>query len=478
MALSSEALQIEAKIAAAFEASEQRCRQQEAERAAIVNASHRRALQRADERTAALEASLREANARAERERCARDASELQWTSSLALLRREMQDEMQQREAAAVYRGHALTPAQLEALARPLVEAAEARVESAATARHELQQAEAAAAARAELDRKLSAVRQQVEAEASQLLEAARARIHMAERGHREEAARAAELAGALALAQPALRTACAELRRLRGEEARTVASEAEAIERRVQAAMGAAQSKLLHAHAAGAATAEELGRQEMARVMANLDEEQQPQQLPAQPPSHEPPSREPPSQPPSGVDGAELDRLLADAREQGRAEAERASQERTRAAVASALEEAAKRSEAAMSKVVAATVEQYAARTHARTHQHAGWTAHAFPSFRTRDSHECSTLITVVARLSLSARRLHAGAPEAVKLLVDARCEPLRRDLEEARQQCQRLRQRVDEVTKSGAAAGGGSSGPTSSSSSSSSSSWLSWLS
>ena len=474
MALSSEALQIEAKIAAAFEASEQRCRRQEAERAAIVNASHRRALQRADERTAALEASLREANARAERERCARDASELHWTSSLALLRREMQDEMQQREAAAVYRGHGLTPAQLEALARPLVEAAEARVESAATARHELQQAEAAAAARAELDRKLSAVHQQFEAEASQLLEAARARIHMAERGHREEAARAAELAGALALAQPALRTASAELRRLRGEEARTVASEAEAIERRVQAAMGAAQSKLLHAHAAGAATAEELGRQEMARVMANLDEEQQPQQLPSQPPSHEPPS-----QPPSRVDGAELDRLLADARDRGRAEAERASQERTRAAVASALEEAAKRSEAAMSKVVAATVEQYAARTHARTHQHAGWTAHAFPTFRNRDSHECSTLITVVARLSLSTRRLHAGAPEAVKLLVDARCEPLRRDLEEARQQCQRLRQRVDEVTKSGAAAGGGSSGPTSSSSSSSSSSsWLSWLS
>ena len=378
MALSSEALQIEAKIAAAFEASEQRCRQQEAERAAIVNASHRRALQRADERTAALEASLREANARAERERCARDASELHWTSSLALLRREMQDEMQQREAAAVYRGHALTPAQLEALARPLVEAAEARVESAATARHELQQAEAAAAARAELDRKLSAVRQQVEAEASQLLEAARARIHMAERGHREEAARAAELAGALALAQPALRTACAELRRLRGEEARTVASEAEAIERRVQAAMGAAQSKLLHAHAAGAATAEELGRQEMARVMANLDEEQQPQQLPAQPPSHEPPSREPPSQPPSGVDGAELDRLLADAREHGRAEAERASQERTRAAVASALEEAAKRSEAAMSKVVAATVEQYAARTQIRINTQAGRRTHS----------------------------------------------------------------------------------------------------
>jgi hypothetical protein len=231
----------------------------------------------------------------------------------------------------------------------------------------------------------------------------------------------------------PALRVACEELRRTHKEEAQRVANETAAIERRVRAAMGRSAARLLHTHAGVSASGADEGRATFDRTMSALDEEEAAAAAKV------------------AVEAeaaiSERVREAAEAAEaRGRqlalAEAAVVREEAVRAAVSEALSTAAAKSEAAIGKVVQSMTAQLA-----------------------------------------------DGAPEAVKQLVAAQCEPMRRNLRQSHEAIRKLCERLGEEpppfavarmrsAASGAASKGSAAAPAPSSSAGGASSWFGrWL-
>ena len=152
-----------------------------------------------------------------------------------------------------------LSSAAVKAAAGPMVDAARAEGEAKAEARAIARQSKAVAAAREEGVAAMAALRAEADAEASRLKLQAEATVRAAEERVRDAEERAAAaLAGANELRETvsssahAIRSLCEQLRGFRRDEARRATAEAEAISRRVTAAMRSTELRLL-SHSQGA---------------------------------------------------------------------------------------------------------------------------------------------------------------------------------------------------------------------------------
>ena len=153
----------------------------------------------------------------------------------------------------------------------------------------------------------------------------------------------------------PALRVACEELRRSRKEEAKRIANETAAIERRVKAAMGLAASRVLQIHApamnkqparadSSSASSQGDGRTELERLISAIETEERARE------AIERNEKEAALMKRVEEATASAEKRGYDA---GKAEAEAATDEAVRAAVNAALKDAAAKSEAAVNKVI-----------------------------------------------------------------------------------------------------------------------------
>ena len=358
MAESKLVLEVEERLTATCANNEKRRQEQEAKRLALLVESHRARLRQVDAQhhaqRSALERDWRKSEARAAVER--------------ELLRSELARESEERLAKfvreATKQGEGFSQAALEEAAAPLIAEADAKSR--------------------ERELKAKALCEQAEKEASALRELARTRIAAAEQSRDAESARASELKRALDVAQPALVYACEALRRLRAEEARRVAVETEAIERKVKLKMGMAKDRLLQTHGP---EGHDAGQARVEGLIESIATEEK-QALHAK------------AAQAARTAAVEMQRRVQEAEERGQQAGIKDKEEAVRAAVTQALKDASQRSEVGMAQVVA-----------------------------------------------VMAEKLHRSAPEAVQQLVAAKCDPLAKRLGQAQQEIDKLRERLAEV-------------------------------
>ena len=360
-------LEVEARLSAAFEEAQRRASQQEASRAALILQQKRRQVDEANAEALA-NAAGRERLAEA---LTAADGVTLRCRLEQKLLRRELCEEADQRVAECAEAHTSAVSSMVDNIPRAAIDHLQAPL---------LQETR-------ELREQLAAAGRDHGAALAELNANASRRIVAMEAALAKEKEKVAELGRSLALAQPALRHACQELRRFRQDESQRAAADAEAIERRVKAALGLAEVRLLSGDGSSA-TAERAGREEVERLVDTQAAEE-------------------------AQRGEQQKREAEEAMAQRLADAEGRGWD---AGAAKAMED----KQQAISEAVAAALKAAREQSDSR----------------------------VEALAQSLMERLHQGSPDAVKELIDARCTPFKRQLHEAKDYCRKLCERAGEET------------------------------